>query len=461
MDLDLAAAIADAMPRHRAELEELVRIPSISAPGYDPATVRRSAEAVRDLLAGAGLQNARLLEIEGAHPAVLAERLDAPGAPTVLLYAHHDVQPTGEESGWTSAPFEPTERDGRLYGRGVGDDKAGVLVHVASVSAWLATAGQLPVNVKVFVEGEEEIGSPTVERFLTTYRDDLTADVVVVTDAINWKVGTPALTTSLRGLVDCTVEVRTLEYGVHSGLYGGPAVDALTALTKLLSTLVDDEGRVAVAGVLADVPAVSEDQRARLRALDLDVKAWRREAALLDGVAPADDPAAVLERLWYAPALSVIGLDATSVATSSNTLIPSAKARVSLRLAPGQHPRLCLDALTEHLRAHVPFGAHVEVTDGSTGDGAFVPDDNDAVTAARDALARGFGTPAVVAGAGGSIPFVAAFRAAYGDVPVLLTGVLDPDSRAHGLDESMDLADFAKASLAEAYLLGGLAQPTN
>lgn len=460
MDLDLAAAVADAMPRHRAELEELVRIPSISAPGYDPAQVRRSAEAVRDLLAGAGLQNARLLEIEGAHPAVLAERLDAPGAPTVLLYAHHDVQPTGDETRWTSEPFEPTERAGRLYGRGVGDDKAGVLVHVASVSAWLATAGRLPVNVKVFVEGEEEIGSPTVERFLETYRDELAADVVVVTDAINWKVGTPALTTSLRGLVDCTVEVRTLEYGVHSGLYGGPAVDALSALVKLLSTLTDDEGRVAIPAVLANVPEVTEPMRERLRALDLDVPTWRREAALLDGVATISEPAEVLERLWYAPAISVIGLDATPVAASSNTLIPSAKARVSLRLAPGQYPRQCLDALTAHLREHVPFGAQVEVLDGSTGDGAFVPDDNAAVTAARSALEQGFGVPAVVAGTGGSIPFVAAFRAVYGDVPVLLTGVLDPDSRAHGLDESMDLADFEKAALAEAYLLGGLAGTT-
>jgi acetylornithine deacetylase/succinyl-diaminopimelate desuccinylase-like protein len=456
MDLDLAAALTDAMPRHRAELEELVRIPSISAPGYDPAQVRRSAEAVRDLLAGAGLQNARLLEVEGAHPAVLAERRDAPGAPTVLLYAHHDVQPIGEESAWTSPAFEPSERDGRLYGRGVGDDKGGVLVHVAAVSAWLATAGRLPVNVKVFVEGEEEIGSPTIERFLADYADDLAADVVVVTDAINWKVGTPALTTSLRGLVDCTVEVRTLEHGVHSGLYGGPAVDALTALTTLLSTLVDEQGRVAVPAILDDVPEVTDEQRARLRALDLDVAQWRREAALLDGVGGTGDAAELLERLWYAPAISVIGIDATSVATSSNTLIPAARARVSLRLAPGQHPHQCLDALTDHLRSNAPFGAHVEVTEGSTGDGAFVPDDSSAVAAARTALERGFGRPAVVAGAGGSIPFVAAYRARFGDVPTLLTGVLDPDSRAHGLDESMDLGDFAKAALAEAYLLAEL-----
>jgi acetylornithine deacetylase/succinyl-diaminopimelate desuccinylase-like protein len=457
MDLDLAAAVADAMPRHRAELEDLVRIPSISAPGYDPAQVRRSAEAVRDLLGGAGLQNARLLEVEGAHPAVLAERLDVPGAPTVLLYAHHDVQPVGEESAWTSPAFEPAERGGRLYGRGVGDDKGGVLVHVAAVSAWLATAGTLPVNVKVFVEGEEEIGSPTIERFLADFHDELAADVVVVTDAINWKVGTPALTTSLRGLVDCTVEVRTLEYGVHSGLYGGPALDALTALAKLLGTLVDDEGRVAVAGVLSDVPGVSDAQRERLRSLDLDVAEWRREAALLPGVGTATDPAELLERLWYSPAISVIGLDATPLAASSNTLIPMARARVSLRLAPGQHPRQCLDALTEHLQAHAPFGAHVEVVDGSLGDGAFVPDDNAAVAAALLALERGFGTSAVIGGAGGSIPFVAAYRARYGDVPALLTGVLDPDSRAHGLDESMDLGDFAKAALAEAYLLGELA----
>jgi acetylornithine deacetylase/succinyl-diaminopimelate desuccinylase-like protein len=456
MDLDLAAALTDAMPRHRAELEELVRIASISAPGYDPEQVRRSAEAVRDLLAGAGLQNARLLEVDGAHPAVLAERLDAPGAPTVLLYAHHDVQPIGEESAWTSPAFEPSERDGRLYGRGVGDDKGGVLVHVAAVSAWLATAGRLPVNVKVFVEGEEEIGSPTIERFLADYADDLSADVVVVTDAINWKVGTPALTTSLRGLVDCTVEVRTLEHGVHSGLYGGPAVDALTALTTLLSTLVDEQGRVAVPAILDDVPQVTDEQRARLRSLDLDVAQWRREAALLDGVGSTGDAADLLERLWYAPAISVIGIDATPVATSSNTLIPAARARVSLRLAPGQHPRECLTALTDHLRTHAPFGAHVEVTEGSTGDGAFVPDDDSAVAAARVALERGFGQPAVVAGAGGSIPFVAAYRARFGDVPTLLTGVLDPDSRAHGLDESMDLGDFAKAALAEAYLLAGL-----
>ena len=456
MDHDLAAAIADALRRHRAELEDLVRIPSISAPGYDQAQVQRSAEAVRELLAQAGLKDAQVLELEGMKPAVFAQRLDAPGGPTVLLYAHHDVQPIGEESAWTSPAFEPTERDGRLYGRGVGDDKGGVLVHVAAVSAWLATAGRLPVNVKVFVEGEEEVGSPAVERCLQEFHDLLAADVVVVTDAINWKVGTPALTTSLRGLVDCTVEVRTLEYGVHSGLYGGPAVDALTALTKLLATLTDDEGRVAIPGVLADVPEVSSAQRARLSELELDVAQWRREAALVDGVAQQSDSAQVLERLWYQPAISIIGLDATPVATSSNTLIPVATARVSLRLAPGQHPRQCLDALTEHLRTHTPFGAQVTVRDGSTGDGAYVPDDNAAVQAARVALERGFGQPTVIAGAGGSIPFVAAYRAEFGDIPALLTGVLDPDSRAHGLDESMVLADFEKAAVAEAYLLGEL-----
>ena len=455
----LAATLTDRMAQHRSDLEALVAIPSVSAPGFDAAHVRRSAEAVLELLTQRGLENARLLEVDGAHPAVYADWLHTPGAPTVLLYAHHDVQPPGNVESWTSPPFTAQERDGRLFGRGAADDKAGVMVHVAAVDAWLRSTGALPVNVKVFIEGEEEIGSEHLDDVLAQYVALLQADVMVLTDSVNWKVGIPALTYLLRGLVDCDVEVRALDHAVHSGMYGGPVPDPLTGLVKLLAAMTDEYGAVAIPGFSDDVRRPTEEERQRIAALDFDEAAFRAEAGLLPGVVLGGDPdAGVLERLWMRPNATIIGLDAPSVAGSSNTLVPSAWARISVRLAPGQDPLRARDILCRWLEDNVPWGLHCRVNPGAVGS-PFVADPTGPVfDAASRAMEAAYGHPVVYAGVGGTIPFVEPFAAAFGGATALLTGVEDPDTRAHGIDESLHLEDWQRACLGEVYLFDELAR---
>ncbi len=462
---DVSEALTNRMGTHRVDLENLVRIPSVSAPGFDPAEVRRSAEAVADLLRNRRFSRVQLLEVDGAHPAVYGERLDAgPHAPTVLCYAHHDVQPPGDAAAWQSPPFSPTERDGRLYGRGTADDKGGVVCLVAAVDAWLAARGAPPVNVKVFVEGEEETGSPNLQAFLTTHRSLLDADVVVLCDAANWQPGVGTLTYLLRGLVDAEVTLRATDHALHSGMYGGPVPDPVTGLAKLLGGLVDDHGEVAVPGFSDDVREPTAAERQRIAALDFDEDAFRADAGLRDGVPLAGDPARhPLERLWNRPALATIGIDAPSVAASSNTLQPEARARVSARLAPGQDPKRALDLLCHHLATQAPWGLEADVVPGAAAP-AFVADPgHQAFEAAEVALEAAYGRPAAIAGVGGSIPFVDAIvnacAAADGTpAPALLTAVADPDTRAHGIDESMPLDDWHRACLAHAYLLGSLAR---
>lgn len=445
----LRARTAREFPRLRADLEDLVRIPSVSNAEFDQAHVASSADAVAALLRGAGLDDVQVLRVDGPDgrpgaPAVVARRPAPAGAPTVLLYAHHDVQPPGEEAAWSSAPFEPTERDGRLYGRGAADDKAGVIAHLGALRV---LADDLGVGVTVFVEGEEEIGSPTFLPFLTAHREALAADVIVVADSSNWRVGVPALTTSLRGLVDLEVEVTVLEHAVHSGMYGGPVLDAVTLLARLVATLHDDAGAVAVAG-LVDAPDPT---------VDYDEAALRADASVVEGARLAGS-GPLTARLWTRPALSVIGLDAPSVARASNTLTPTATAKLSLRIPPGQEPAAALAALREHLHAHAPFGARVTVRDGELGRPFQAPQDSEAMRAARWAFAQAWGTDPVDVGIGGSIPFIAELLEVYPDAAILVTGVEDPDSRAHGVDESVHLGELERVVLAEALLLDRLAR---
>lgn len=490
----LRASVRRALPDVRAGLERLVRIPSVSADPSRNGEVRRSAQAVADWLREAGLPDIDILEAGGGAPAVVGRRPAPEGAPTVLLYAHHDVQPTGAPDEWQTSPFEPAERDGRLYGRGAADDKAGIAAHVAAL---LAHDGAPPVGVTVFVEGEEEIGSPTLGTSLEEHRDLLAADVIVIADSTNWEVGRPALTTSLRGLADATVEVSTLDHAVHSGIWGGPAPDALTALCRLLATLHDDDGNVAIEG-LATGPQP---------AVDYPEERFRSESGLLDGVAllggdnagasvgdgsstdathgdathgDAARPSAgraggsragggragggaadggghsITAQLWTRPALSVLAIDAPPVAEASNTLIPRARAKVSLRTAPGDDAERALDALVRHLETHAPWGAHVNVHRGAAGQPFALRAEGPTYDAARAALGEAWGAEPVDIGIGGSIPFVADFARTFPNAAILLTGVEDPDTRAHGIDESLHLGEFEKACLAEALLLARL-----
>ncbi|MGX5717344.1 M20/M25/M40 family metallo-hydrolase [Arthrobacter sp. MAHUQ-56] len=448
---DLRSAVDRSFDQTLAQLKELVAIPGIAWPSFDRAPLEQSAEAVAGLLRAAGLGEVQILgcnKPDGTPggPAVVARRPAAPGKPTILLYAHHDVQPVGDEALWNSEPFAAVEKDGRLYGRGAADDKAGIMAHVAAYAAVSEVlADSLGLGVTFFIEGEEEAGSPTFRPFLEANRELLRADVIVVADSSNWKVGIPALTTSLRGLVDGVIEVQVLEHAVHSGMYGGPVLDAPTLLSRLIATLHDDEGNVAIEGLVATDTA----------AVDMLEADYRADASVLDGVRLAGS-GSIASRLWTKPALSIIGFDAPAVEVASNTLLPRARAKFSLRLAPGQVPADAMEAVRRHVEANAPFGAKVVFTPGEAGNPFQTDTSSAAAVLAMRALGEAWGVPAVETGIGGSIPFIADLMELYPDVQILVTGVEDPDSRAHSANESLHIGDFRNAILAEALLLAGL-----
>ncbi|MBU9765906.1 dipeptidase [Mycobacterium sp. TNTM28] len=440
---DVVQRVQQVLPSVRADLEDLVRIQSVWA---DPARrdeVQRSAEAVAKLLSDAGFPEVRIVS-EGGAPAVIAHYPAPAGAPTVLLYAHHDVQPEGNPAQWDSAPFEPTERDGRLYGRGTADDKAGIATHLAAVRAF---DGKPPVGVTVFVEGEEESGSPSLGALLAAHKEALAADVIVIADSDNWSTEIPSLTVTLRGLADCVVEVATLDHGLHSGLWGGVVPDALSVLVRLLAGLHDDDGNVAVAG-LHEATAADVD-----RGPD-----WvRQESGLLDGVSEIGS-GSVVQRMWAKPAITVIGIDTTPIDKSSNTLIPRASAKISMRVAPGGDAHAHLEALTRHLEDQVPWGAQVTVTPGDVGQPYAIDASGPVYDAARSAFRTAWGTDPVDMGMGGSIPFIAEFAEAFPAATILVTGVEDPGTQAHSINESLHLGVLQKAATAEALLLEKLAR---
>lgn len=443
------------------ELAALARIPSVSAAGFDPKEVERSAEHVAGLLEATGLRGVEILRVEGAHPYVVGAWLGAgPSAPTALVYAHHDVQPPGRLAHWKTPPFEPTVReDGRLYGRGVVDDKAGLLLHVAALRAWMEGAGGPPLNVKVLVEGEEEIGSGHLAAFLRAHRERLGADVLVLSDTANLATGLPSLTVSLRGIVQVDLCVRALDHPIHSGMWGGPVPDAATALTRLLGRLVDDAGVIAIPGFFDDVPELSDAERARLAALPFDERSFRADAGL-DAAAPLVGEAehGVYERLWTRPSLAVTGLEAIPLAESANNLIAEAKARVCVRVPPGQDARGAAERLVAFLESDPPLGTRVTTELHAAVPGWRTEPVGPAFDAARRALAAGFGREPVAIGCGGTIPFVGPFVEVLGGAPALLLGLEDPPCNAHGENESLDLDDFRKAARAAAHLLAELAE---
>jgi acetylornithine deacetylase/succinyl-diaminopimelate desuccinylase-like protein len=446
------AGLADA----RSELEALVRIPSISSLPEHADDVVRCAEATAELLRHHGLTAVHLATIGTSHPYVIGECIADPKLPTVLLYAHHDVQPPGFVDRWSSDPFAPVERDGRLFGRGSADDKAGAVAHALAVSSWLAVDDAPPCNVRILVEGEEEIGSPHLERFLGEHLAELQADVLVLADAGNWSVGVPGLTVSLRGLAAADVTVRALAGPVHSGMAGGLVPDPVLALARLLASLVDEHGTVAIDGLEVIPPTTAE--RARLDALSSDPAALMHTLGARPGVRAVGDPdAPPFERLWMQPALAVIGFDSHPIAGSSNQIVAAASARLSLRLSAGQDPAVVLDQLHAHLTRRVPWGLELEFVARRGSPAWRTEPDGPAFEAARAALRDGFGTEPVLMGVGGSIPFVGPFVAAFGGIPALLLGPADPGSRIHGEDESLHLDDWRKLIESEVRLLAQLA----
>jgi acetylornithine deacetylase/succinyl-diaminopimelate desuccinylase-like protein len=442
-----------------ADLVRLSRIPSVSARPVPDRDVQASADCVMELMRAAGLERVERLEVPGAHPYVLGHRGDDPSKPTVLLYAHHDVQPEGDPGKWTSPPFEPTRRGERLYGRGTVDDKAGVMVHLAAIAAWRRAAGALPVNVHFVVEGEEEIGSEHLDEFLARYRAKMPADAIVLTDTANLEQGLPSLTTRLRGLVKVEVEVRGYSHALHSGFWGGPSPDPVMGMARMLGSLVREDGRIAVPGLLAGAERPSAARRAALARLPFDAKGFRADAGAVGSLRfHARRGADVYEAQWDRPSVAITALEASPVDGSSNQIVPSARARVGVRIVEGQDPSKIEKALVAHLKARCPWGLELRIRPMTASPAWSTETRGPAFDAARRALAVGYGREPVEIGAGGSIPFVGPFARALGGVPALLIGLEDPACRAHAEDESLYLPDFHASCRAAVHLYEELAR---
>jgi acetylornithine deacetylase/succinyl-diaminopimelate desuccinylase-like protein len=444
----LRAAIAESMRGSVSDLKQLVRIPSVSGASGDPEALRASALATAQLLSDTDMASARLLELDGAAPYVFVEVPASEGAPTVLLYAHHDVKPAGDEALWQTPPFHPTVSGSLLRGRGAADDKAAIVVHASAMRALGAVCEDTPIGIKVLVEGEEEIGSPHLAGFLERYGELLHADAIVLADNENWAAGVPALTTSLRGIVECTIEVRVLDGPVHSGSFGGPLTDAMSVLAVTIASLYDDEGNVAIPGLAAGPPP----------SVDVDEDEFRARAGARPGLRLVGT-GSITERLWTRPAVAVLGLDAPSVEGSYTKLEPVARAKVSLRIPGGQDPSEALEALGAHLESHAPWGVDVHIEPETSVGPVQVDTDRPIFGVAARSLADGFGHPPVLIGGGGSIPTASAIAETFPEAALLLTGVAGPRSNAHAENEVVDLSDLERSCLAEALFLHELARP--
>ncbi|HEY4534486.1 MAG TPA: M20/M25/M40 family metallo-hydrolase [Enteractinococcus sp.] len=433
-------------------LSELVTHQSLAFEGYDREPLEASAQAVTQLFKQLHFNEVQQLtetsdtgELSG--PAIIATVPAKGNKPTVLLYAHHDVQPVGDLEAWHTDPWVATEKAGRLYGRGTADDKAGIVVHHAAIQALQDLLGaNHGLGLTVFIEGEEETGSPFFAQFLQHHRQLLAADTIIVADSANWSVDTPALTTSLRGLLDGVIEVSVTEHPAHSGIFGGPVLDAMTVLARIIATLHTDEGDVAIAGL---------DQQ-RWADATYEEGSYRQQIGAAEGLELAGS-GTLADRLWNKPALNIIGVDTTSIAESSNSIIHTARAKFSMRLGPGMDPQHAMDALTRHVQAAKAFGATIQVHPGEQGKPIVVDSASHESVMMKQALADAWGSAAIEMGLGGSIPFIADLVEAFPNASILLTGIEDPDTKAHAPNESLDLSVLRHAIEAEILLLARMA----
>ena len=408
-------------------LSELVAIESISSDQGHQEDVMKSAQYVEKLFLELGLET-KIATSGNSRPAVLAQTAIDPQKKTVLLYAHHDVQPVGDIDKWKTEPFTPQIIDGRLYGRGSGDNKAGVVTHYEVVKA---LKDNLPVNIKVFIEGEEEIGSPCMAEFLDEYQDDLEADVIIIADSGNIKIGTPTVTTSLRGLVDGVIVVEQPMRAVHSGLGGGVVPDAFMVLSKIIASFHNEKGELQIEGLTSSDMEVLELEEKDIKEIfgSKDINLFE-----LDSIS---------KRLWLEPALSILAIDAPSTDEAVNLLIPNAKAKVSLRLPPTENPEHAMKMLEEHIMKNIPWGAKVSFEPEAKGSG-IVADPNKEFT---KILVKNFeevwDNNAAYMGVGGSIPFANDFVEKFPNAELVLVGAGDEEmGNAHAPNESVQIEDI-------------------
>ena len=441
--------------RHRHLLFDLLRQPSIST---DPAHVndmRACAEWLAERLRAIGLTRAEVMET-GGHPVVYGEWRDAPGAPTVLVYGHYDVQPADPLELWETPPFQPTEREGRVYARGATDDKGQFMTHINAVEALLATAGQLPVNVKFLIEGEEEVGSPHMDAFIEAHRDLLAADVAVVSDSPMFGRGQPSLCYGLRGITYLEISVTTAARDLHSGAYGGAVPNPILALASMLGACKAPDGRITVPGFYDDVAPLTDEERAAMAALPFDEEALKQELGLT--ALPGEPGYSVRERLWARPTLDAHGVWGGFTGQGSKTVIPNqAHAKLSCRLVPNQDPARVADLIEAHLQSVRPTGAQVVVRRLGLGDPVITPLDHPATRAAARALEVGFGAIPLFTREGGSIPVVATIARLLG-APTILAGFGLPDEPLHAPNEHFDLDNYHNGARTAVALLAELSE---
>lgn len=448
---EAAAKAAASVPEALARLADYVAIPAISSEPSRHDSVRRMAEVAAEDLRAAGLEQVEVITLEGALPCVRAEKIVSPELPTVLIYGHFDQQPFDAEL-WESPPNTLTRRGERLYGRGSADDLGGWLSQLVAFRAWQSVGG-CPLNVRFLLEGEEEIGSPNLERYMEAYPDAFDAQVMVLTDCDNPSPEVPGLTVSLRGLLEFEIRLSALKGKVHSGLWGGALPDVAIGLCKVVGALVDERGRV----VGLDGPAVTNSWRAQVSELSPSDEDLRTDAGLLEevpGLDPGQRPR--VEWLWRQPHLTLIATTLPRLEQAANVLLPSATARISVRLAPGMSADDAYDHLCEQIEAAVPFGLACEVTRTVASEGWAYEAEGPAFDAAARAYKRAFGEALVKIGVGGSIPFITMFANRFPETPLILNGVMDPQTSAHGPNESLHVGLFEKVVLANVYLLDEL-----
>ena len=439
------------------QLKDLVKIPSVSLDGFDKNDMKLSAEAVAELFHKTGLENVNIMQFGDVHPYIYADWIHKPDLPTLLLYAHHDVQPPGRNDKWSSAPFEPKESGGRLYGRGTADDKAGIIAHTAAIAAFLKTTGELPVNIKLLIEGEEETGSAHLGEFVRRYKDSLKADAMILTDCANVDSGIPSITTALRGLCSMDIEVQTASHPVHSGLWGGILPDPVFALSKILASLTDDKGFILVPGIYDDVQSLSDKDKVRLSEFKLE-KLARTATGLNEDLSFVVSESEMAERLWHYPVLSVNAIESGSRKLVSNVIQDGAWARISIRIVPNMKPERVVERLKAFIHSKCPDGFKVKITPQSAGNWWRISDQNAPVyQIASRSLEKGYGRSTQFVGCGASIPFVQPLSDELGGIPAILVGVEDPYTNAHSENESLNLSDFRKTLLGQVYMLGDMA----
>jgi acetylornithine deacetylase/succinyl-diaminopimelate desuccinylase-like protein len=428
------------------DLADLVAIPSISTDGEHRAEIERTAVLTADHMRNAGLHNVDVLRVGHSLPYAYGEWLDAPGKPTVFLYAHHDVQPVTHTDQWKSDPWKLTRRDGRLFARGSADDKGAISAQLGAVAAFRKTVNQLPVNVKMVVEGEEEIGSKNLMKFFETYRDRIKSDVIVVCDTENIEVGLPSITYSLRGIVALLVEVTSANIPVHSGMAGGALPDAALALNKVLAKLYWGNDPLPVPGFYDKVRPLTEKERAAVRKLPWDDAKFRKEIGIVPSARyTMEDGLSFYEQTWRRPAVTVIAQEASSIKGASNQVLPKASVIVSCRIVPDMDPADVVKQMQAFLAADPPWGVEVKVTQLGAHCNWWMTDPNGpAFEAALAAMRAGFGRDPVAIGCGGSIGFVGPLAELFGGAPALLMGIEDPASNAHAPNESLHEGDFKK-----------------